>query len=339
MKEKISNLKTSVNQEIEKATTLKELTDIRVKYLGKQGELTAILRGMKDLSAEERPIVGSLINELRNEVEDCLNTKQQQFEEDELNLKLNADKIDLSEPSKIVKKGEIHPLHKIFDKLCDICVSMGFSVVDGPEVEYDYYNFEALNIPKDHPARDMQDSFYITPNILLRTQTSCVQIRTMEKLAPPIKIVSPGRTYRADSDATHSPVFHQFEGLVIDENISMIDLKSMLSELLQKLFGDDTKIRFRPSYFPFTEPSVEVDASCPNCRGTGCKLCKGTGYMELLGAGMVNPKVLENCGIDSKKYTGFAFGSGADRLAMVVNKIPDLRMMFENDAKFLNQLK
>lgn len=339
MKDKIKQLEISANEELKNVKSLKELNDIRVKYLGKQGELTSILRGMKEVDASERPIIGQLINELRTSIEQQINTLTEKFEEEQLNEKLKKEKIDITEPAKNVEKGAIHPLHRVFDKLMDCCVEMGFSVVTGPEIEEDYYNFEALNVPADHPARDMQDSFYITDNILMRTQTSCVQIREMEKRKPPFKIVSPGRTYRADSDATHSPVFHQFEGLVVDENISMVDLKAMLTKMLTMLFGENTKIRFRPSYFPFTEPSVEVDATCPNCQGKGCRLCKGTGFMELLGAGMVNPKVLEGCGIDSKKYTGFAFGPGVDRLAMVVNKIPDLRMMFENDIKFLDQLK
>ncbi len=339
MREKINEVYKMAKESLNGCKDLNSLNIIRVQYLGKQGEITALLKGMKDVSKEEKPEIGQLINNARCEIENEIETLQKKFEEEELANKLNGEKIDISEPSKVVEKGEIHPLNKVFDKLIDCCVAMGFEVVTGPEIEYDYYNFEALNVPKDHPARDMQDSFYITDNILMRTQTSSVQIRTMENRKPPFRIVSPGRTYRADSDATHSPVFHQFEGLVVDENISMIDLKSMLTKMLSMLFGENTKIRFRPSYFPFTEPSVEVDATCPSCGGEGCKLCKGTGYMELLGAGMVNPKVLENCGIDSKKYTGFAFGPGVDRLAMVVNKIPDLRMMFENDTKFLEQLK
>ena len=339
MKNKINEFLTNAKNELSNCADKKTLNDLRVKFLGKQGELTAFLRGMKDVPNEEKPVVGQLINAARQEVETEINNLQVKFEQEELDKKLSSEKIDITEPSKTVEKGEIHPLNKVFDKLIDCCVEMGFEVVTGPEIEYDYYNFEALNVPKDHPARDMQDTFFITDNILMRSQTSSVQIRAMETMKPPLKIVSPGRTYRADSDATHSPVFHQFEGLVVDENISMVDLKSMLTKMLGMLFGENTKIRFRPSYFPFTEPSVEVDATCPSCGGKGCKICKGTGFMELLGAGMVNPKVLEICGIDSKKYTGFAFGPGVDRLSMVVNKIPDLRMMFENDTKFLEQLK
>ena len=339
MKEQIALFLQQAKKQLNDCKLLKDLNDLRVKFLGKQGQLTSFLRGMKDVEPENRPKIGQLINQAKQEVENLINELSKKFENEELQRKLDKQKVDITEPSKTIEKGEIHPLNKVLDKLMDLCVEMGFEVVTGPEVEYDLYNFEKLNVPKDHPARDMQDSFYLTDNILLRTQTSSVQVRAMEKMKPPFKIISPGRTYRADSDATHSPVFHQIEGLVIDENISMVDLKAMLTKLLKSLFGENTTIRFRPSYFPFTEPSVEVDATCPNCNGKGCKLCKNTGFMELLGAGMVNPKVLENCGIDSKKYTGFAFGQGLDRLAMVVNKIPDLRMMFENDVKFLEQLK
>lgn len=339
MEENIKQFLERAMEELSACQDAQILNDLRVKFTGKQGELTAFLRGMKDVPNEDKPKMGQLINEARTKIESAISDLQAKFEAEELAKKLNSEKIDITEPSKVAEKGEIHPLNKVFDKLMDCCVQMGFEVVTGPEIEMDYYNFEALNVPKDHPARDMQDSFYITENILMRTQTSSVQGRVMETKKPPFRIVSPGRTYRADSDATHSPVFHQLEGLVVDENVSLVDLKSMLTKLLKMLFGEHTEIRFRPSYFPFTEPSVEVDVTCPNCGGSGCKLCKGTGFMELLGAGMVNPKVFENCGIDTKKYSGFAFGLGIDRLAMVVNKIPDLRLMFENDVKFLEQLK
>ena len=339
MLEQVQSLLSQAKKQIEECQDLKVLNDIRVEYLGKQGKITNLLHSMKDIDKEERPKAGQLINSARQEIEGLIKDVQIKLNEKVLEEKMANEKVDISEPSKVIEKGEIHPLHKVFDKLIDACVSMGFTVLTGPEVEYDYYNFEALNVPKDHPARDMQDTFFITDNILMRSQTSSVQVRAMQSMKPPFKIVSPGRTYRADSDATHSPVFHQFEGLVVDKNVSMVDLKSMLTQLLKMLFGENTKIRFRPSYFPFTEPSVEVDATCPSCGGKGCRLCKNTGYMELLGAGMVNPKVLEMSGIDSSQYTGFAFGPGVDRLAMVVNKIPDLRMMFENDMKFLEQMK
>ncbi len=336
---KIKELKEEALKELVKIKDLKFLSEFKVKYLGKQGLFTALLRGMKDIPAEDRPKFGAVVNEARNNIENVIAETEERLSEEELQKKLASEKIDITEPSKGEEKGQIHPLYKIMDRLTEACVQMGFTVLDGPEIETDYYNFEALNIPKDHPARDMQDSFYITPNLLMRSQTSGMQIRAMEHAKPPIKIVSPGRVYRADSDATHSPVFHQFEGLVVDENISMIDLKSILTQLLKMLFGEETKIRFRPSFFPFTEPSVEVDATCPMCGGKGCARCKDTGYLELLGAGMVNPKVLENCGIDSKKYNGFAFGVGVDRLAMIEYKVPSIRNMFENDLKFLSQIK
>lgn len=336
---RLKQIKLNVAKELDNLKTLKDVQDFNLKYLGKQGEISLLQRDMRNVPNEQKKEVGQAINDVKNFIEENLNNLKIKFEELELNKKLASEKIDITEPSKTIKSGAVHPLYKAFNKFIDCCVEMGFDVVTGPEIETDYYNFEALNVPKNHPARDMQDSFYITENILMRTQTSSVQIREMEKRKPPFKIVSPGRTYRSDSDATHSPVFHQFEGLVVDENISLVDLKSMLEKLLKMMLGENTKIRFRPSFFPFTEPSVEVDATCPNCDGKGCTRCKGTGYLELLGAGMVHPKVLEHCGIDSKKYNGFAFGTGADRLAMIINKIPDLRMMFENDIRFLNQMK
>ena len=253
--------------------------------------------------------------------------------------KLEHYQIDITEPSKGIEVGALHPIADVIDRLSDICVDMGFSVVEGPEIESDYYNFEAMNIPKNHPSRDMQDTFFITDEILLRSQTSAVQAREMEVRKPPFKIICPGKTYRNDSDATHSPVFHQLEGLVVDENISMADLKSMLTILMRRLYGDDTKIRFRPSFFPFTEPSIEVDVSCPSCHGKGCNVCKGTGMLELLGAGVVNPKVLEMSGIDSKKYRGFAFGFGLDRTAMILDGINNIRNLYRNDIRFLEQMK
>ena len=265
--------------------------------------------------------------------------KEQHFKDLELTRKLEAEKVDITEPSKDCEVGALHPISSVVDRLTDICVDLGFSVVEGPEVETDYYNFEAMNIPKNHPSRDMQDTFFITDNILLRSQTSAVQAREMEIKKPPFKIVCPGKTYRNESDSTHSPIFHQFEGLVVDEKISMADLKSMLTTIMRRLYGDDTVIRFRPSYFPFTEPSIEVDVSCPNCHGKGCTTCKGTGMLELLGVGIVNPKVLEISGIDSKKYSGFAFGFGLDRTAMILNGINNIKYMYRNDIRFLKQMK
>jgi phenylalanyl-tRNA synthetase alpha chain len=339
MIEKLKEIKEKALVEIQNISDKKSLNEIKVKYLGKQGELTAILRGMRDVSPEDRPKVGALVNEVRSEIESQIEEKENRFDEEELAKSLASEKIDITEPSKFISKGAIHAVPMITDKLIDICVDMGFTVVDGPEVETDYYNFEAMNIPKNHPSRDMQDSFYITDNILLRTQTSAVQSRELETRKPPFKIISPGKTYRNDSDSTHSPVFHQCEGLVIDENVSMADLKIMLSEMMKRLYGEGTKVRFRPSFFPFTEPSIEVDVSCPNCKGDGCKTCKGTGFLEILGAGVVNPKVLDIAGIDSKKFTGFAFGMGIERTSMVLNTIPDLRTMYKNDIRFLSQLK
>ncbi len=339
MKEKILQIKNDAERELLDIKNLDELNYFRIKYVGKNGALTEIMKGMREVSKEERPAIGSLINDVKTYIENNIQKLELLFKDQELNKKLLNEKIDITEPGINNDLGLFHPIQKTFNKLIDACVEMGFEVVCGPEVELDKYNFEMLNVPKDHPARDMQDTFYITEDIVLRTHTSPVQARVMESRKPPIKIISPGRTYRVDNDATHSPVFHQIEGLVIDKNISLLDLKMMLSKLLQILFGDETKIRFRPSYFPFTEPSVEVDISCPNCKGEGCSLCKRTGWMEVMGAGIVNPKVLENCGIDSNIYSGFAFGQGIDRLTMVMNKIPDMRMLFENDIRFLDQVK
>lgn len=339
MEKELNEIKESALNELASCSQEKELNDIKVKFLGKAGLLTSILRGMKDVAPEDRPKIGTLVNETRNIIESEIERVENEIAKRQLASKLAEEKVDITEPSKDCKKGALHPISMVFNKLIDACVDMGFEVVQGPEVETDFYNFEQLNIPKNHPARDMQDSFYITENLLLRTHTSPMQARVMEKTNPPIKIVVPGRTYRNDSDSTHSPVFHQMEGLVVDENVSMVDLKTMLNTLMARLFGEDTKIRFRPSYFPFTEPSVEVDVSCPTCHGKGCRLCKGTGFLEVLGAGIVNPKVLENCGIDSTKYSGFAFGTGIERPAMVKYSIPDLRTMYKNDVRFLKQMK
>ena len=339
MKEKILEIKNSAKLEIQQIKTLEQLNVFKVKYCGKSGQLTEVMRGMRDVPKELRPEIGACVNEVRTYIEEEIEKIEKKLSSEKLKEQLESEKIDITEPSKFSEQGIFHPIQRTFNKLIDACVAMGFEVVCGPEVELDKYNFELLNVPKDHPARDMQDTFYITEDIVLRTQTSSVQVRTMESKKPPIKIISPGKTYRSDSDATHSPVFHQLEGLVVDKNVSLVDLKNILTDLLQLLFGKETKIRFRPSYFPFTEPSVEVDISCPNCHGDGCYLCKKSGWMELLGAGIVNPKVLENCGIDSTVYSGFAFGFGVDRLTMVMDKIPHMRMLFENDMRFLKQVK
>ena len=339
MLNKIKDLVEKTKIELDKIIDLSDLNEIRVKIFGKTGELTNLSKGMRDVPVEDKPKIGAALNEARKSIEEKIKTIEEKFEAAILAKKLEKEKVDITQPSKGIEMGALHPISSVIDKLTDICVSMGFSVVEGPEVESDYYNFEAMNIPKNHPSRDMQDSFFIDENIVLRSQTSAVQAREMEVRKPPFKIVCPGKTYRNESDSTHSPIFHQFEGLVVDENVSMADLKSMLTIMMRRLFGQDTEIRFRPSFFPFTEPSIEVDVSCPNCHGKGCSTCKGTGMLELLGAGIVNPKVLEINGIDSKKYSGFAFGFGLDRTAMILNSISNIRYMYRNDIRFLKQMK
>ncbi len=315
-----------------------QIEDLRIKYLGKKGELTAVLRGMGSLSAEERPVIGQLANEVRAAIENKITELSQTAKQKALDEKLKSEKIDVTVPGEKVKIGHVHPLDLAQKQLEDIFLGMGYTIVDGPEVEYDYYNFQALNIPEDHPARDTQDTFYITDKILLRSQTSPVQARVMEKTQPPIKIISPGRVYRSDAvDATHSPLFHQLEGLVVDEGITMGDLKGTLELFAKRMFGDETKIRFRPHHFPFTEPSAEVDVSCFMCGGEGCRFCKHEGWIEILGAGMVHPNVLRNCGIDPEKYSGFAFGLGIERIALLKYHIDDMRLLYENDIRFLNQ--
>ena len=315
-----------------------DLEALRIRYLGKKGELTAVLRGMGKLSAEERPVIGQIANEVREAIENELTARAQEQKTAALAARLAAEKLDVTVPGTVPEIGHIHPLDRVQRDMEEIFIGMGFDIVEGPEVEYDYYNFQALNIPPDHPARDTQDTFYITDNILLRSQTSPVQARTMEKRKPPIRIISPGRVYRADEvDATHSPVFHQIEGLVIDKGITMCDLKGVLEQFAQEIYGEETKVRFRPSFFPFTEPSVEVDVTCSECGGKGCRVCKGAGWIEILGAGMVHPNVLRAGGIDPDVYTGFAFGIGLDRLTTTRYKISDIRLLFENDLRFLEQ--
>lgn len=315
-----------------------DLEQIRVRYLGKKGELTAVLRGMGQLSAEERPVVGQIANEVRANIEEALTRRAEEIKAKALEMKLKAEKLDVTMPGKAPAMGHIHPLTLVQRDLEDIFMGMGFSIVEGPEVEYDYYNFQALNIPPEHPARDTQDTFYITDKILLRSQTSPVQARTMEKQKPPIRIISPGRVYRSDPvDATHSPLFHQLEGLVVDKGITMGDLRGTLDVFAKKEFGEDTRVRFRPHHFPFTEPSAEVDISCFSCGGKGCKLCKGEGWIEILGAGMVHPHVLEMGNIDPNEYSGFAFGFGIERIAMLKYHIDDMRLLYENDVRFLKQ--
>ena len=339
MKEKLEEILKEGLAEIERANDLKSLDEVRVKFLGKQGALTGILRNMKEVPQEERKEVGSLANGVREKLESALSKKSEKLEEDALNLKMQSEKVDITMPSVGEKRGALHPLTRFNNKFMDICVEMGFSVIQGPEIDTDYYNFEALNVPKNHPARDMQDSLYITDNILLRTQTSNMQVHAMEALKPPFKIVCPGRVYRNDDDSSHSPIFNQFEALVVDENVGLKDLMKMIEVILKKLFGEDVKMRVRPAYFPFTEPSIEIDATCQMCQGKGCSLCKGTGFSEVFGAGVVNPKVLEMSGIDSKKYSGFAFGPGIDRSVMITNKIPNIKYLFRNDMRFLKQMR
>ncbi len=337
MKEKMDSIKNEALSLIESATTTAELNDVRVKYLGKSGAISALMRDMAGVPKEERPVVGKLVNEVRFAVEDALTKKTEYLAEVEKNARLKAEEIDVTLPSNGNEMGTLHPLTLVKNELIDIFAGMGFSVVEGPEIESDVFNFQLLNVPKDHPARDMQDTFYINENTVLRTQTSAVQARVMTTTQPPIRVVCPGKVYRSDDDASHSPIFNQFEGLAVDKHITMGDLQGCLQTFAQKVFSKDTKVRLRPSYFPFTEPSVEVDVTCSMCHGKGCRVCKGTGWVEILGAGIVNPAVLDMCGIDSKEYSGFAFGFGIDRIAMIKYGIPNIKMLYENDVRFLKQ--
>ena len=338
MRSQLEQIKENALKELHDCLEGKGLDALRVKYLGKKGELTTILKQMGKLSAEERPVIGQMANEVRQTLEDAVARRQEELKAKELDRRLASEKLDITMPGKTRAEGGLHPLSIVQEDLIDIFRSMGFDVVDGPEIETDYYCFEALNVPKDHPARDMQDTFYLGENLLLRTQTSAAQIRTMEGRKPPIRIVCPGRVYRADDlDATHSPIFHQMEGLVVDKGITMCDLKGCLEQFVHEIYGPETKVRFRSSFFPFTEPSVEVDVSCSACGGKGCRVCKGAGWIEILGAGMVHPRVLKGCGIDPDVYTGFAFGIGLDRLTTTRYKISDIRLLFENDQRFLEQ--
>lgn len=339
MQEKIKSIFDRAKLLVNLATNSQLINDAKVKFLGKNGEITALLKGLKDCSPEEKPTMGKLINSLRQSVDELISCQEQKVAELEKQERLKAEAVDISLDLPSRGMGALHPITKTINEIVDIFMSLGFNVKEGPEVELDYYNFEALNIPSDHPARDMQDTFYIINDILLRTQTSAVQVREMEQQKPPIRVLCPGKVYRSDDDATHSPMFHQIEGLVIEENITLCDLKGLLETFAKSLFSPSTKVRFRPSYFPFTEPSVEVDLSCTVCGGKGCRLCKGTGWIEVLGAGIVNPAVLEYSGIDSKKYSGLAFGMGVERAAMIKYGIPDMRILFENDTRFLRQYK
>ncbi|MDO5448317.1 MAG: phenylalanine--tRNA ligase subunit alpha [Clostridia bacterium] len=338
MRQQLEEIRKNAEAALKAASSLEELDTIRVKYLGKKGELTAVLKQMGGLSAEERPIIGQVANEVREYIQNELDARVGELKAAQQEAQLLNETIDVTLPGEPCEVGHRHPLSIVLDEVKEIFQGMGFDIISGPEVELDYYNFEALNIPKDHPARDTQDTFYITDNILLRTQTSPCQIRAMEERKPPLRVISPGRVYRSDAvDATHSPLFHQIEGLVVDEGITMSDLKGTLDTLAKKLYGPETKTRFRPHHFPFTEPSCEVDVSCFKCGGVGCSMCKGEGWVEILGAGMVHPKVLKNGGIDPEKYSGFAFGLGLERLVMFRFGLDDMRMLYENDVRFLEQ--
>lgn len=338
MKQQLESIKAAALGAIEAAQNAQDIDAVRVKYLGKKGELTAILKQMGGLPAEERPKMGQLVNQAKAELEAVLEEKNNDMKAKATEEKLRAETIDITMPAKTAKTGKLHPLNTVLNDMIDIFQSMGFDVLDGPEVETDHYNFECLNVPADHPARDMQDTFYLGEGLLLRTQTSAAQIRTMETRKPPIRVICPGRVFRADEvDATHSPVFHQIEGLVVDKGVTMCDLKGVLEQFAHEIYGEDTKVKFRPSFFPFTEPSVEVDVSCSECGGKGCRVCKGAGWIEILGAGMVHPNVLRSCGIDPEVYSGFAFGIGLDRLTTTRYKISDIRLLFENDKRFLDQ--
>lgn len=340
MENTLREIRERVLGKLAQAEATSALEQIRVNVLGKKGELTGLLRGMGKLPPEERPKVGQMVNEVREVLEAALEKRAAELKEREKEARLKAEAIDVTLPGPERSAGSLHPMNIALNKMIDIFVGMGYEVVEGPEVEYDHYNFELLNLPKNHPARDAQDTFYVDDNIVLRTHTSPVQARIMTTRKPPIRVICPGRVYRADeADATHSPVFHQMEGLVIDEGVTMGDLKGTLDAFAERLFGEGVTTRFRPSFFPFTEPSAEVDLTCASCHGAGCRMCKGTGWIEVLGAGMVNPKVLDMCGIDSKKYTGFAFGMGLERIALLKYNIPNLRLMYENDLRFLAQFR
>ncbi|MBE5962476.1 MAG: phenylalanine--tRNA ligase subunit alpha [Lachnospiraceae bacterium] len=338
MKERLQAIKDQALAQINSSDTLEKLNEIRVNILGKKGELTSVLKSLKDVAPEDRPAVGQLVNDARAAIEEVLDAKKKEYEAKLREAKLKAETIDVTLPAKKPMLGHRHPNTIALEEVERIFVGMGYEVIEGPEVEYDYYNFEALNIPANHPAKDEQDTFYINSNIVLRTQTSSVQVHEMEKGKLPIRMIAPGRVYRSDEvDATHSPSFHQIEGLVIDKNVTFADLKGTLAEFVKELFGSETKVKFRPHHFPFTEPSAEMDVSCFKCGGSGCRFCKGSGWIEILGCGMVHPNVLKMSGIDPEEYTGFAFGVGLERIALLKYEIDDMRLLYENDTRFLKQ--
>lgn len=338
MEEQISKIAKQAKEEIINSKDANSLNEVRIKYLGKKGEITSILRGMGSLTPEQRPVIGEMINKVRDEIETDIKNAEKEIKNRELINNLSKEKIDVTMPAKKQELGSIHPITKVIDEVKEIFIGLGYRIAEGPEVEFAEYNFDKLNTPKGHPARDIQDTMYITDDILLRSQTSTMQARVMENQKPPIKIICPGTVYRADSvDATHSPIFHQIEGLVVDKKITMADLKGTLEAFTKTYLGEDTKIRFRPHHFPFTEPSAEVDVSCFVCKGKGCNVCKGEGWIEILGCGMVHPNVFKFCKINPKEYTGFAFGFGVERIAMAKYGINDMRLLYENDIRFLKQ--
>ena len=338
MKDQLDTIQKEFEARLAAVSGLAGLDELKVAYLGKKGALTALLKGMGQLSPEERPAAGQLVNQVRAYIEQSLAGRAEELKAAALRLKLEQEAVDVTMPGKTRKTGSLHPIQQISDEMKDLFIGMGYEIADGPEIEFDYYNFEALNLPEGHPARDTQDTFYITDKMLLRTQTSSVQVRVMEQQKPPIRIICPGKVYRADNvDATHSPIFHQIEGLVVDRGVTMGDLKGTLEVYAKHMFGPETKIRLRPHHFPFTEPSAEVDVSCWTCGGKGCRMCKGEGWIEVLGCGMVHPDVLRRCGIDPEVYSGFAFGIGVERTAMARFGVTDMRQFFEGDARFLAQ--
>ena len=337
MKEALENLRRKADDELNSANSKEEFLGIKTRYLGRKGLLTDLLRGLKDVASEDKPVLGKLSNNIKRSLLEKIENALKEIESGGKRKSLREEKIDVTLPGRGVRYGKVHPVTRVEGEICDIFSTLGFSVVEGPEVELTYYNFEALNIPEDHPARDIHDTFYVTDNVVLRTHTSPVQIRTMEKQSPPVRIISPGKVYRPDSDISHTPMFHQVEGLLVDENITFGDLKGTLTFFLRQMFGSDTLLRFRPSFFPFTEPSAEVDIQCVMCGGSGCRVCGHSGWIEILGCGMVDPEVFKTVHYDTEKFSGFAFGLGVERIAMLKYGISDIRLFFENDRRFLEQ--
>jgi phenylalanyl-tRNA synthetase alpha chain len=334
----LHSIKNSVLEETANASSVQDIQNLRVKFLGKKGLLTVKIKSLGSLPKEQRREAGSSLNELKKYIEALLNEKEEAFKSSELNTTLQTQQIDVTIPGCYTPSGRLHPVTQVLDEIISIFIALGFTVEEGPEVELDYYNFEALNFPKDHPARDMQDTFFVSDDVVLRTHTSSVQVRIMEKTTPPLRVIAPGKVYRCDADVSHIPMFHQLEGFMVDDNIRMSDLKGVLELLIHRVFGLNTKLRFRPSFFPFTEPSAEIDISCVICKGSGCNVCSGTGWIEILGAGMINPRIYEKAGYDPDRYTGFAFGLGIERVAMLKYGINDIRLFPENDKRFLEQI-